>query len=144
MNQKLARIIKSAIVFEKESYRLYKVGQQRASGAGSKGLFSRLMREELKHRKGLEALLRDKTLKVSLPRLRDLKIVETMTTAPLSEFDELVQIIGFAVRKEIAAQKRYRRMARLFAGKARLMIQIFEKQEKSHEIMLRNEKRKMG
>ena len=64
---------------------------------------------------------------------------ESISQTPLSELGELIQIIKFAIGKERGAQRRYRRMAKLFKGKAKTLIQNLEKQEKHHEDLLKKE-----
>jgi len=143
MDTKIKKIIAVAIKAEQDAQRIYNVGIGRSGIAAGRALFRRLVNEEKKHETALRKLLKGEITLSKPPIGGDMKLAESISLTPLSELGEVLQIIKFAIGKEKGAQRRYRRMAKLFAGKARAMLQNFEMQEKRHELLLKNEGEKL-
>ena len=143
MDTKIKKIINVAIKAEQDAQRIYKVGIERSGITAGKSLFKRLVSEEKKHETALRKLLKGE-ITLSKPLMGgDMKLAEDISLTPLSELGEVLQIIKFAIGKERGAQRRYRRMAKLFKGKAKTMLQNFEMQEKRHEMLLKKEGEKL-
>jgi rubrerythrin len=121
MSQPILRaVLESAVKIEEQSYALYTNAQGKAELESSIALLSELARAELSHKEKLLAVTQDRAaisrLGSSTGRIEDLKIVDFMEDAVLSENADFRTILIFAAKREKSTCEHYRSLAKgLFA-----------------------------
>lgn len=113
MDKNLYRqILDAAIEGEIEANLFYQQVAQRVQDDYLKKMFLDLAREESKHQRILEAFRRDDHKAIHFARATDYHLAETMGDQPLTMEMKPADAIALAMKKEEAAMKHYRDLAR--------------------------------
>ena len=137
------KILDDAIKDEQYSYELYTRAVKKTKLKIAKNLLRQLADQELFHKQKLEEMRGNKT-KLKTEKLSTLKPEELMLT-PITEFRDLQEIIKFAIKKEVAAKKRYNQLAKTVdSEEARKLLSFLEKEEKHHAELLRELKKELS
>jgi rubrerythrin len=110
-----ASILKAAIKIEEQSLALYTMAQKRAQYPSSKKFLAELVQEELQHKKKLATILEDEAKLSELgeraAKIQDLKIVDYMKDAALTDDADYQQILVYAAKREKATYSYYNSLA---------------------------------
>ena len=128
----LKTILESAIKIEEQSYDLYTKAQEKTKLPSSKALLSELAQAEIQHKKKLLTVMEDpksvSQLGSPTGRVEDLKIVDFMEDALLSEDADYRAILIYAAKREKSTYEHYRSLATgLFARYYPTAGQLFAK-----------------
>lgn len=107
-------ILESAVKIEEQSYALYTMAQEKVNYSSSKKFLKELAQEELKHKKKLLVILKNKDKIFELgsrAKLQDLKIVNTMKDTTLSKDVDYQRILVYAAKREKATYDYYNSLA---------------------------------
>jgi len=111
----LKTILESAIKIEEQSYDLYTKAQEKTKLPSSKALLSELAQAEIQHKKKLLTVMEDpksvSQLGSPTGRVEDLKIVDFMEDALLSEDADYRAILIYAAKREKSTYEHYRSLA---------------------------------
>lgn len=116
----LKKILESSIKIEEESYALYTRAQQRAKLPSSKSLLTELAEAELSHKEKLIAI-KERSASVywagvselgsESGEIEDLKIVDYLQDATLSEDADYPAILVYAAKREKMTYEHYKSLA---------------------------------
>lgn len=137
-------IIKAAIGIEEQSHELYKTAERKVSRRSSKIFLEELANEELEHKRKLMAMLEDKDriswLGSRAKQIQDLKIVDTMKDASITEDVDYQGILIFSAKREKATYEYYKSLASGLEGsEAGELFSKLAQEELSHKNRLERE-----
>lgn len=138
----IKEVIANAVKAEQESYELYTAGAGKTSSKAGKELFTKLAKEELKHKKILQELDFSKLDKFK-GKIEKLNFVDELASTPLNELQVLKDIMEFAIKKEIRSQEFYAKLAVSTEGKIKELFEKLVGEEKKHEAWVRSEYNKI-
>ncbi len=137
-------IINAAVKIEEQSHALYKMAQERVKYQSSKAFLEELAKEELKHKKKLLAIMKDRErisgLGSRAKQIQDLKIVDTMKDASITEDADYQKILVFSAKREKATYEYYKSLASGLEGsEAGDLFSRLAQEELSHKNRLERE-----
>ena len=122
MKPDMKAILEAAVNTEEQSIALYTMAQKKVNTASSRKFLQELVREEHKHKEKLSAILNDddklSALGVGATQIQDLKIVDVMKDAFLSEDADYPTILIYAAKREKATYDYYTSLAHGLKGTA--------------------------
>jgi rubrerythrin len=111
----LKAVLEAAVKIEEQSYTLYTMAQEKVDYPSSKKFLEELAQEEIKHKEKLLAIMEDKEkvsdLGAHAEKVQDLKIVDAMKGAALSEDADYQKILVYAAKREKATYEYYNSLA---------------------------------
>jgi len=111
----IAKILETATEVEEQSYALYMTAQEKAQHPSSRKFLKELAQEEERHKKKLQAMIKDNKKLAQLGarryKVEDLKIVDFMEDTPLSADADYATILVYAAKREKSTYEYYNYLA---------------------------------
>jgi len=139
MNDKLRHILDIAIREEEYFMGFYSAAAQKSDNESVKKLFENLSAQEEMHKKRLVGMDLNNVGVIS-EKIDSIDVTEDAMLTPINEFNELNQILEFAIENEIKAQQLYKSLAfALDDQEAANMLKVIADEESKHEELLKKE-----
>ena len=136
--EEMKGIIRRAIRFEEDSYKLYTSASRRVKDPGAKAGLKELAGEEKKHKAKLEGMLSgnlDWAVRAGRrAKVKDLQLGGPLEAKPITEKSSLQEVLALAIKREEATGAFYSQMASLVdPGPAKDLFEVLAKEETKHK-----------
>lgn len=129
-------ILKFAIQSEIDAHDFYLAASQKANDNSVRNMFEELAKDELEHKKTLEAYLGNEAKPLEFTQAVDYKVSETVEKPEPSVDMKFVDAVALAMKNEQEAMEMYESMAAASQGETKKIFEALATMEKGHKAKL--------